>query len=131
MTEPVAISGPTIDASRVWAPVDACTLPTVEQPLRVAEFDTLFAETLTSIERSGGTRARFVLIGGATMAERARDLADRETACCSFFAFAITPSGSDSVVMEVTVPDERADVLAALVQMAEEARQGPMERPMA
>jgi hypothetical protein len=29
-----------------WIAVDACTLPTDEQPLRLAEFDELFATTL-------------------------------------------------------------------------------------
>ncbi len=34
-----------------WAPVDLCTLPTAEQPLREAELEALFATALTSIER--------------------------------------------------------------------------------
>ena len=42
---------------RSWAPVDACTLPTAEQPLRVAEWDGLFAESLRAVERPDATRA--------------------------------------------------------------------------
>ncbi|MFI5877126.1 hypothetical protein ACIBAH_32705 [Streptomyces sp. NPDC051445] len=34
-----------------WVP-QSCTLPTTEQPLRVAEFDTLFAERLADASRS-------------------------------------------------------------------------------
>ena len=33
-----------------WVP-EACTLPTVEQPLRVAEFDELFATAVRPVER--------------------------------------------------------------------------------
>jgi len=109
------------DSSPTWVAPDACTLPTVEQPVRVAEFDSLFAEALTSTERVGPTSARFALIGSEDTAGRAQDLADRETECCSFFAFTITPTGPVSAVMEVTVPDARADVLAALVDIAEAA----------
>src|SRR5947209_12417027 len=37
-----------------WVPVGACTLPTRKQPLRVAEFDALFAAALRSVERPAG-----------------------------------------------------------------------------
>jgi len=104
-----------------WLPVDACTLPTAERPLRVAEFDSLFAETLTAIEQPTGTAARFLLTGGAELAPRAQCLADRETGCCSFFTFTITEIEPTSVVMAVTVPDAHADVLSALVDRAREA----------
>jgi hypothetical protein len=39
---------PVIDQS--WVP-DACTLPTVEQPLRAQEFDDLFRDALTEVHR--------------------------------------------------------------------------------
>ncbi|GAA1130696.1 hypothetical protein GCM10009606_08420 [Nocardioides aquiterrae] len=107
-----------------WVPVDACALPTVEQPVRVAEFDALFAESFASVDQRTATSARFVLTGGADLAQRAQVLSDRETGCCSFFTFTITPADGDSVVMDVTVPSERAEVLAALVRRAHEARQG-------
>ncbi|MFD6394998.1 hypothetical protein [Nocardia sp. NPDC060259] len=35
-----------------WVP-DACTLPTVEQPIRVAEFDRFFAESVHGMGRAG------------------------------------------------------------------------------
>ncbi len=34
-----------------WVEVDACTLPTVERPLRMSEFDDLFATHLRAVER--------------------------------------------------------------------------------
>src|SRR3954468_21890275 len=116
-----------------WVPVWACTLPTAAQPLRVAEFDTLFAASLRAVEHPGGaaTRARLVLVGDADLPGRAQRLADAETACCSFFTFTLTPLAPDSagdgvdaalVALDVEVPAARVDVLAALVQRAEQAR---------
>lgn len=115
------------DVPPTWVPVDACTLPTVEQPVRVAEFDTLFAESLVSVEHASAASARFTLSGGTALTDRAQSLAGRETGCCSFFTFTITPTGPDALVMEVTVPHERAEVLAALVQRAHEAHKGAAE----
>lgn len=37
-----------------WAP-HACTLPTEERPLRVAEFDALFAEAVKNVRRIDAT----------------------------------------------------------------------------
>jgi len=121
MTDPSPISDPAGETSPTWVAPDACTLPTVEQPVRVSEFDSLFAETLKSTERVSPTRARFALTGLEDTAARAQDLATRETECCSFFAITITPTGPVSAVMDITVPDARADVLAALVDIAEAA----------
>jgi len=115
-----------------WAPVDACTLPTADQPLRVAEFDDLFATALRAIERPDAAgRARLVLAGGDDLAERVQRLADAETACCSFFTFTLTPLATDKVdaadrimlALDIEVPVARADVLAALIQRAEQAHQ--------
>jgi hypothetical protein len=111
--------------------VDACTLPTADQPLRVAEFDDLFATSLRAIERPVASgRARLVLAGGDDLADRVQRLADAETACCSFFTFTLTPLTTDQaddaegtvLALDIEVPVARADVLAALVQRAEQAR---------
>jgi hypothetical protein len=40
-----------------WVP-ESCRLPTVEQPLRVAEFDELFASAVTPAERVDRTGLR-------------------------------------------------------------------------
>ncbi len=97
---------------------DACTLPTVEQPLRVGEFDALFAERLLRVEHHGPHEVSLVLRGGTGVAERVADLAARETSCCSFFSFEVEPD-ADEVVLRVKVPQAYAGVLAALADRAE------------
>lgn len=94
-----------------WVP-DACTLPTAERPLRVAEFDALFADALLGVDRQGPGRVRLVLDGAAE--DRARELARRETGCCSFFTFAFHGDGRGRLLMDVSAPDEHAAVVDAL-----------------
>ena len=106
-------------AERPWVPVDACTLPTADQPLRVAEWDALFTTSSRAVERHGATLARIVLTGDESLAARVQQLADAETACCSFFTFTVTPLDDDTAVaLDVEVPPLRADVLAALITRA-------------
>ena len=99
---------------------DACTLPTVDRPLRLAEFDELFATAVREVEILGPTQARIRLAGPAGLEARVRDLTARETACCSFFDFTVTPAPApdDAVVVDVKVPIAYADVLASLAQRA-------------
>ena len=100
---------------------DACTLPTADQPLRLAEFDELFATAVRRVQTLTPTHARMVLTGGAGLAEAVGDLTARETGCCSFFAFTVTPGpGNDdeALTLDIEVPDQYADVLASLVQRA-------------
>lgn len=99
-----------------WIP-QACTLPTAERPLRVAEFDQLFASALRGVERPAPTRLTLRLDGTARLA--AQELADRETGCCSFFTF--TFGGTDEVLVEVAVPATHVDVLDALAERAKAA----------
>ncbi|GAA3347174.1 hypothetical protein GCM10020358_60930 [Amorphoplanes nipponensis] len=106
---------------------DACTLPTADQPLRLAEFDDLFATAVRQVDRAGATRARLHLAGRAGLAARVRDLAARETACCSFFRFTATAraaTGGEAVILDIEVPAAHADVLAALVGRASELSAG-------
>ncbi len=102
-----------------WVPVDACCLPTTEQPLRVAELDALFATALTAVHRVRADRVRLVLSGPEGLLDRVEDLTSRETRCCSFFDFTITSPDPATVLMEIAVPLGRADVLAALADRAE------------
>ena len=97
---------------------EACTLPTAERPLRLAELDALFAGSARSVSRDE-RGVRILLEGSETLRERVRDLAERETACCSFFTFAVGGT-SDSVVLDISVPDERRDILTALADRADE-----------
>ena len=94
-----------------WVP-SVCALPTVEQPLRLAEFDDLFRSAVHRATRTQGTRLDLVI--AATSEASARDLADRESACCSFFQFSFAPTVDGKVVMGIGVPDHHVDVLDAL-----------------
>jgi hypothetical protein len=93
-----------------WVP-SACTLPTAERPLRLAEFDHFFR---TAVHRATRTERTHLDLEISPESEAsARDLANRETSCCSFFEFAFTPT-THTVVMSIGVPDEHVDVLDAL-----------------
>jgi hypothetical protein len=107
---------------------DACTLPTAERPLRLAEFDALFATAVRQVEVVGPTHARMRFTGPAGLAEKVRDLAARETECCSFFAFTVIPEPAgegDALTLDVTVPPQYADVLASLAERAGAVSAGP------
>jgi len=100
---------------------DACTLPTVEQPLRVREFERLFADALTTVSaRPDGRSLRLVLADGPGVYETATDLASRESECCSFFLFNVT-RGSGVVTMDVRVDEPHTEVLSGVEQMARAA----------
>ena len=87
-------------ASDDWVP-RACTLPTVDQPLRRAEFDALFAQDVASLEQVSPERLRFELRADPDAAARAAALAVKETGCCSFFTFDLS-IGDGQVSMTVT-----------------------------
>ncbi|WP_040698413.1 hypothetical protein [Nocardia vinacea] len=98
--------------SEGWVP-DLCTLPTVEQPVRVAEFDSFFASSVRGSARPERTRLELVLTEDAEPV--GRDLADRETACCSFFTFTFDTVEAGPV-MRIEVPSARVEVLDAFEQ---------------
>ena len=122
---------------------EVCTLPTAERPLRVAEFERLCTEGLRGQLRVSRVALRWFLDPG--WEAYARDLAAKESACCTFFSFTITPSsgavGRSSassagssvvssrgasagssvevvVVLDVEVPASQGAVLDALQAMA-------------
>ncbi|MDY7090362.1 MAG: hypothetical protein SYR96_35385 [Actinomycetota bacterium] len=100
---------------------DACTLPKAGRPLRLAEFDDLFATAVDWVAPVSATHARLYLAGPAGLAARVRDLAARETKCCSFFTFTTTgepAADGEAVVLDIEVPAAHADVLASLAQRA-------------
>jgi hypothetical protein len=97
-----------------WVPA-ACTLPTAERPLRLAEFDALFATALRGQQRLSPTRLRWRLDPAAE--HTARDLTARESACCSFFTFTFAPADGD-LRLDVDVPASQADMLDALAARA-------------
>lgn len=93
-----------------WAP-EACTLPSAERPLRLAEFDALFATATRAGERLSPHHLRLTL---AADAAAVRDLAARENRCCSFFTFTVTELPADRVRLDVEVPAAQVAVLDAL-----------------
>jgi hypothetical protein len=101
-----------------WVP-ESCTLPTADRPLRVAEFDGLFAGAVRRPSRLAPGRLEVLLPAEAEPV--ARDLAARETACCSFFTFTLRP-GQEGVALTVEVPPAHVAVLDAVEQRAEAVR---------
>jgi hypothetical protein len=99
-----------------WVP-SSCTLPTVEQPLRRAEFDALFADDVVSVDQTTPLDVRFELRADPEVAGRAANLAAKETGCCSFFTFDLTiTDGTVGMVVSTESPHEA--VLAALTARA-------------
>lgn len=100
---------------------DACTLPTVARPLRLAEFDTLFATAVQHVDSLGPTHVRMHLGGPGGLESTVRDLTARETECCSFFTFTTTRrpvEDGEAVTLDIEVPAGYVDVLASLAQRA-------------
>jgi len=100
---------------------EACTLPTAERPLRLAEINQLFTTAVRHVETISPTHARIQLSGPAGLEATVRDLTARETQCCSFFTFDVTPepaAGDGTLTLDVQVPAQHADILASLAQRA-------------
>jgi hypothetical protein len=102
-----------------WVP-DACTLPTVEQPLRRDEFDDFFGRDVIAVTVESPLRLRLELRADPAVAARAAALAVRETGCCSFFNFAMAIRDGKVTLTVSAAPAHRA-VLAALGARAEAA----------
>jgi len=100
---------------RVQVP-PACSLPTAEQPVRLAEFDALFAASLRSQESTAATRLRWTL--DPDVEAHVRDLAAREAACCSFLTVTVT-GAAEGLHVDIEVPPQHGDVLSALRRRAE------------
>lgn len=116
----VGVEGPVSVVT--WVP-ESCTLPTVDQPLRVAEFDDLFSTAVGPAERLASTRLCIRLPPGDEVVSTVRDLIARETGCCSFFSFDVRPS-SLGTELEVWVPESQTAVLDAMEQRVDTARAG-------
>jgi hypothetical protein len=99
-----------------WVP-DTCTLPTLERPLREAEFAGFFASAVEGVTYSSALSAVIRLRPEPAVAAQAAALAVRETSCCSFFTFTLTANGG-RLSLEVAVPAAQRPVLTALVEQA-------------
>ena len=106
-------------AAESWAP-EACTLPTQQRPLRIAEFDELFTEEVSEVQRTAPDLALLYLRPEPAVAARAADLSVRETGCCSFFEFSLVATGGH-LTLQVRTPPEHVAVLDALVERARTA----------
>ena len=99
-----------------WIPA-SCSMPMAEQPLRLAEFDALFAEDVLSVEQTSSREIALALRPESHVAARAAQLAAAETDCCSFFTFGFTIT-EGRVDMVVSTGPRHEDVLAALASRA-------------
>lgn len=79
--------------------------------MRIAEFDQFFTDAVLRAERPDRTRLDLLIATDAV--PLGRDLAARETSCCSFFGFSFEPVGGGSV-MHIDVPVARIEILDAL-----------------
>jgi hypothetical protein len=112
----VDLGMPLVSTSESWAP-HACTLPTADRPLRMAEFDELLG-AVRGVERTAPSTLSLTLEPTPDRASRVADLAMRETGCCSFFTFALTASGG-VLRLDITVPAEQLEILDALAARVE------------
>lgn len=101
-----------------WVPADACTLPTAEQPFRVAEFAALLATALRRAQRRERGWLRLWLTATPEVEATTRELIARESQCCSFFDFHLTSARGD-LLLDVRVPDDRCEVLDGISRQAE------------
>ncbi|KGN37760.1 hypothetical protein [Knoellia subterranea] len=95
---------------------DACTLPTTDRPLRLAEFDDLFETSVHQAEFAGDL-VRLQLTGEVGLEARVRDLAERESACCSFFTFELT-GDDEHLTLDISVLPQHRDLLDDLAARA-------------
>ncbi|MFF4771559.1 hypothetical protein ACFY05_01720 [Microtetraspora fusca] len=90
----------------------SCTLPTTEQPLRVAEWDAVFTERLSRVSRPDPLRLRLDFGSGTEIEGQVRDPTERETRCCSLFTFTLT-ADRGAVLPKGAVEQAHAPVLDA------------------
>jgi hypothetical protein len=88
-------------------------------PLQVAEFDDLFRDCVIAVDRADATSVRLTLDGGDEVAARVLVLTARETECCSFFTFELSPA-PDGLRLLVQVPPGQVAVLDAFTTRAEQ-----------
>ena len=116
------MTNPPLSTPAWGAPAD-CTLPTVDRPLRVAEFDDLFVTAVRSVTRESSVHATFELPAEPSVAATAANLTARESQCCTFWTFTLTLTGGRAT-LDVQVPPRYGDVLDALVGRAQAAVTG-------
>ncbi|MEU5876949.1 hypothetical protein [Spirillospora sp. NPDC047279] len=102
-----------------------CTLSPNEMVGRLTEFETLFAEALTKVEREPlRLRLTFGAGVGAAKEARLRDVFAAEQRCCAFLAFTFDRTDA-GLRVEVTAPEDAAATLDGMQALAE--RNAPPE----
>jgi hypothetical protein len=91
----------------------ACTLTADAAIDRLAEWESFLSTGVQGVatETNGAT---LTLLGGSEVLLTATDLAEREKACCSFFAFSIELDGIESR-LHIEVPSEAEPILSHLL----------------
>lgn len=97
----------------------ACSVPAADHPLRVSEFDALFAGSLAGLERVDATTQDLRFRFEPGLDRSIGELAARETECCSFFTF--TLDRAEGLGLRVRVPGQYVEVLDGLQRLAQTA----------
>lgn len=95
----------------------ACTLPTTEQPMRLADVDDLLTAAVTAVERPSDGRALLAIRAEPAVVAQVAEFCARETACCSFFSFTLTMDDAGCHLL-IAVPAAQQAVLDAIVARA-------------
>lgn len=82
----------------------------------------MFSASVPGGERLGPRHLRVTLAGGEDLADSVRDLAERETQCCSFFTFTVESPSPEAVRLDIEVPAGHVDVLDQLEARAARVR---------
>jgi MerR family copper efflux transcriptional regulator len=91
----------------------ACSLSATELPARLAQMAELGRDALADVELSG-THATVRFAAGAGVRERVTSVVAAEAACCAFLTIQVSDE-PDTVVLDITAPEDAALVLHELV----------------
>ncbi|MDO9485651.1 MAG: hypothetical protein Q7K25_06290 [Actinomycetota bacterium] len=99
-----------------WAS-NSCSLPTAERHLRIEEFNAFFKDDVAGVSKRPQGEVHLTLRPGDAVAQRAAQLAVRESTCCSFFTFHLI-IGNATSEMFVSADAQHSSVLDDLAQHA-------------
>ena len=94
-----------------------CTLSPNKMVDRLAEFESLFAESLTGVEREP-LRLRLMFDADQAREAQLREVFEAEQQCCAFLKFAFERTGA-GLRVEVTAPPEAGPTLDGMQALAE------------
>ncbi|TMQ92214.1 hypothetical protein ETD83_27705 [Actinomadura soli] len=100
-----------------------CTLSPNKMVDRLTEFESLFAESLTGVEREP-LQLRLMFDTDPAREAQLREVFEAEQQCCAFLGFAFERTGA-GLRVEVTAPQDAAPTLDGMQALAE--RNAPPE----